>query len=211
MKKLFSIFFVLVIMISVLAYAAAPELTDQQKNELKQYGIMIGDEDGDLHLDDTITRAELAKVICVAGNLDEDKIEKKCTFSDVTADSWAYKYICIASENGIINGYEDGSFKPEDSVSNEEAVKMIVSLLGYGVEADTNGGYPAGYMAAAARRGVITEKMSFGINTAAVRNDIGAMLCGALDIPLMKEEDGMYVIMDGAMYPKETLRINLEK
>ena len=73
MKKLFSIFFVLVIMTSVSAYAAAPALTGQQKNELKQYGIMIGDEDGDLHLDDTITRAELAKVICVAGNLDEEK------------------------------------------------------------------------------------------------------------------------------------------
>lgn len=65
-------------------------------------------------------------------------------------------------------------------------------------------------MAVASRRGVLNGAISFGIDVPAVRNDIGVLVYNALDIPLMKENDGMYVIMDGEMYPKETLRGNFK-
>ena len=48
-------------------------------------------------------------------------------FSDVPSDHWAYQYINDLSNNGVINGYEDGTYKPQDSVTRAEFLKLLVS------------------------------------------------------------------------------------
>lgn len=44
-------------------------------------------------------------------------------------EEWAYTYIENATENGIFEGYEDGSFKPEKQLTHEELTKVIISLM----------------------------------------------------------------------------------
>lgn len=51
-------------------------------------------------------------------------------FNDVDENHWAYDYIKLMSDNGIISGYNDGSFKPNGIVTREEFAKMMVLTLG---------------------------------------------------------------------------------
>ncbi len=188
-------------------------LEDIQKETLYDLGIMVGDETGELHLERTITRAEAAKMICVAGNITpQTAFSEADGFADVSAIHWAFPYICALKEAGIVNGDENGHFNPENEITNEEIVKMIVALLGYTEMAIARGGYPAGYTAQAGVLGV-TKGMQLAVNVPAIRNDVGLMICQALDVPLMvMEEEGIYVISNGKNdVPLRTLRMNLEK
>ena len=93
-----------------------------------------------------ITRAEFAKVIVVAKfgtNVLADATKSK--FKDMEGH-WSIPYVEYASGSGIINGYEDGSFQPEKSVSYAEAVKMIVCALGYGSVVETTNPWYQGYL-----------------------------------------------------------------
>ncbi len=214
MKRKLCIIITVISILLTTVYADATPMNDAQKSDLYNLGIMVGDEDGDLRLTDTITRAEAVKIICTAGNISTDKAYQN-VFPDVAESHWAYKFICAAKSNGIINGDENGNFNPEANITNEEIVKMIVSLLGYDPLAVHSGGYPAGYTMAGTRIGV-TKGMQLDISTPAIRNDVGIMICNALDIPIMMENpyspDGSveYIIMDGATYSEKiTLRIKL--
>ncbi len=48
-------------------------------------------------------------------------------FNDIFEGHWAYEYVNDLSDNGIINGYEDGSFRPNNNVSRAEFIKLITS------------------------------------------------------------------------------------
>jgi|GEM_PF-2384061 len=56
-------------------------------------------------------------------------MEGSLTFSDVKDDNWAYPYINELTEKRVINGYEDGTFKPNDQVTRNEFAKLMTLLL----------------------------------------------------------------------------------
>ena len=105
--------------------------------ELVDDGVLNGYEDGTFKPEGTITRAEFAKVIGVA--IEGTKAlwdAKETRFSDMSGH-WAIPYVAYASNATIINGYEDGTFRPDQPVTYAEAIKMIVCSLGYGPVVDT--------------------------------------------------------------------------
>ncbi len=53
------------------------------------------------------------------------------TFSDVHTSDWFYKDVTSLTQDGIINGFGDGTFRPEDSINVDQFIKLIVSSLGY--------------------------------------------------------------------------------
>ena len=107
----------------------------------------IVEKSDDLRLDDHITRAEVIKMVSVAtGNYDIDHVGISPIFSDVLPTHWAVKYIQTAWENYIIQGYDDNTFRPENSITYNELQKIIVSALGYTQYAEMQGGYPDGYL-----------------------------------------------------------------
>lgn len=212
MKRILFIILTVVQLLTVTAFADGIQLTDAQKDDLYNLGIMTGDENGDLRLNDNITRAEAAKMICVAGNIYLPSNNGEKIFDDVDADHWAYRYIYAAKENKIINGDGNENFNPENNIVNEEIVKMLVCLLGYGEMAEQQSGYPAGYTATAAKIGV-TSNLNLKTKTPATRNDVAIMISNALDIPIMAEksvdEDNntVYVVLDGKDgFPFSTIR-----
>lgn len=202
MKKIFSVILMVMQLLTVTVFADEIQLKDAQKDDLYNLGIMTGDENGDLRLNDNITRAEAAKMICVAGNIYLQTNNGENIFDDVAADHWAYKYIYAAKENKIINGDGNGNFNPESNIINEEIVKMIVCLLGYREMAEQRSGYPAGYTSTAAKIG-ITSNLNLKTKTPATRNDVAIMICNALDVPIMAEkrededDNTVYVVLDG--------------
>ena len=75
--------------------------------------------------DNNISRAELMVMLMKVkyGNLDA---VSSAPFSDVAADHWAAPYIAKAKSLGIVDGYSDGTFKPDSSANRAEALKMIL-------------------------------------------------------------------------------------
>ncbi len=170
---------------------------------LTKLGIVSGDPNGTYRPEDGVTRAEMAKLIaCIQGYGETAKANANTAFTDVPADHWASGYIANASGMGIINGYGDGTFGPEDPVLYEQAVKMIMATLGYTPYAEHNGGYPTGYLAAAQRYDV-SLVANAAVGSEANRGTVAQLLAKAIDTPLMIQNrwstDGTvdYVICDG--------------
>lgn len=185
-------------------------ITQQQAQELKELGIMVGDPDGNMRYEDNITRSEAAKVICVAAKTDIQNIDDTFSFPDVKKDDWEYKYVCALKREGIICGDENGNFNPNAEITNEEIIKMVVNILGYSPLAEQRGGYPAGYTAVASTYG-LTNGLSLEVNTPATRLNVSAIIYRALDTCMMvevaKNDTYEYKILNGENgLPKMTLR-----
>ncbi len=137
MKKVISVLLAAVIAAAGISAVAS---TDDAVESLKNQSVIQGDENGDLNLEDTVTRAELCKMLVTAFKLEKSGMD--ISFTDVQKDHWAYEYIKSAYASGMINGFEDGTFKPESNVTYEQAIKMAMTVSGAQVNAD----YPAGYI-----------------------------------------------------------------
>lgn len=120
------------------AYAEAAEY-------LSDVGIMQGDTNGNFNPDNYVTRAQMAAIICRM--LGETVVSSGSTgFSDVPVSYWANGYIVKATELEIISGYRDGTFRPDNTVTYEQAVKMVIIAAGLSAAAEEQGGYPTGYL-----------------------------------------------------------------
>jgi len=102
--------------------------------ELKDLGIMKG-YSGDMKPDQNITRAELLKIVLEATDTSVSGMTYKGYFNDVGKTDWHWKYVEKAYELGIINGYDDGGFKPNQEINRAEALKIIFE----GFSIDTSG------------------------------------------------------------------------
>ena len=83
-----------------------------------------------------VKRGEMAKMIAyiLNGGTDiGDLYKAACTYADAK-DHWAAGYIAYCDAQDIINGYTDGSYKPNADVTVLEAAKMILCALGYTAE-----------------------------------------------------------------------------
>ncbi len=117
-------------------------------------GIIVGDSNGNFNPNQTVTRAQMAAIICrMLG--ETEGMEKKEDFPDVPTSHWANAYISKAVELGIVSGYKDGTFGPSSNVSYEQAVTMIVRAIGESENAQESGGYPDGFLFVAKERGLL--------------------------------------------------------
>ncbi len=151
---------------------------------LYELGIVKGYEDGELHPEYNITRMEYAALIIRCLGYSGEFSSLETVFSDVPKDSWGAAAVQFAYELGIIDGYGDGRFGPDDNILEVDAVKIIVSALGRGLEAEAEGGYPTGYLSIGKRLGVM-EKLS-GTDAKATRGYVAELLANALDISIVE-------------------------
>lgn len=124
----------LMILVSVVSptFAQTPTLTRDEAIELLQtYSIVQGDQFGNLNLDQTITRAELAKIVVVAmgnGNL-APALASAVRFGD-SKGHWAAGYIEMAARMNLIKGRTDTEFDPQAPVTYAEALTIILRMVG---------------------------------------------------------------------------------
>ena len=103
-----------------------------------------GYSDGSFKPDNKITRAEMASILSIAA---ASKVnEKSALFSDVVSDSWAAEAIAKVTSMGLMRGYSDGSFKPNQLLTRAEIASLLAAFLpdtsptGQGFK-DVNGGW----------------------------------------------------------------------
>lgn len=112
---------------------------------LKDVGIMRGDDQGNFNPNKTVTRAEMATIICnMLG--ETENLTVSDAFTDVPINHWANKYITKAKELGVISGYGNGKFGPNDTVTYAQVLTMLVNSVGLSEIAKQHGGYPDGYI-----------------------------------------------------------------
>jgi uncharacterized repeat protein (TIGR01451 family) len=84
---------------------------------------------------DIITRAEIAAIFARIMDL-EGNVTHASTYSDVTTNFWAAEYIETASKAGVMKGYADGNFKPNQPITRAELATVIARYLGIVREAN---------------------------------------------------------------------------
>lgn len=98
----------------------------QYMEKLAEKSILGGYEDGTIKPDNNLTRAEAAKIIVSAIGLSPSS-NISLGFADSSEiASWSAGYIQVAVEKGIIKGYEDNTFKPNQQVTRKELVVLAV-------------------------------------------------------------------------------------
>ncbi len=91
-------------------------------NQLVASGAIKGYSDGSFKPDNTITRAEFATMLVKAFQL---TTQGGKTFTD-TAGHWARESIATAAANGVVSGYDDDTFRPDDLITREQMAVLIV-------------------------------------------------------------------------------------
>lgn len=179
------------------AFSDVPETASYSNavSALNQLGVITGYEDGTFKPDNDVTRAEFTAMLMRtlgAGNVGSTS-SADLPFTDISDQdsdiSWAIPNINTAYKNGIINGYpEDNTFRPNNNVLFEEAVKMVVCALGYGSNVNTAvEPWYSEYMAQARSIGILKSAQNLGTPGAnASRACIAQMLYDSLEVPLVE-------------------------
>lgn len=148
---------------------------------LSSLGIIRDNESFDPESD--VTRAEMTSLVIRMLGMD-DLGSGRNVFNDVTPKHPSYNDITVAYDMGIINGVDNTAFLPDEPAKYGQAVKMIVCALGYSVQAESLGGYPAGYLSKASVLGILdgVSNKDDGIK----KKDVAVMAANALDVSLLK-------------------------
>lgn len=122
---------------------------------IQALGIITGDSSGDLNLSSPVTRAEFVTMMTAASSYKDSIGEGSgvSLFKDVKSDHWASEYIKLAVEQGWMSGYVDGTFRPDDQITLEEACTALLKMLGYD-SSTLAGSYPSAQLSKASSVGL---------------------------------------------------------
>lgn len=96
-------------------------------NTLASMGILEGIGDNLFAPEKAITRAEFTAIAMRFANLD---VEGENIFTDVSEDAWYYEYVVGSIKYGWINGYPDGTFRPDSTITRAEVTAITNRMLG---------------------------------------------------------------------------------
>ena len=112
---------------------AEPVYEPNWLNTRDHFGYIIGYEDGTIRPDASITRAEVATIFFRL--LTDEARDKFWTetnsYTDVAPTAWYNNAVSTLSRMGILGGYEDGTFRPNASITRAEFAKIAVSFFEY--------------------------------------------------------------------------------
>ena len=169
---------------------------------------VTGYEDNTIKPDNNITRAEAAALISrISSGFDSDKDYDVSKFADVDSGAWFAKNVGYAAENNIVRGYEDGSFRPQNTITREEFAAMICRFMKYDTSASEvfsdvpSEHWAAPYIAAMKANGIISgyEDGSFGLGKNITRAETIAIINRALGRVPNEEKINSYISSNG--YP----------
>ncbi len=154
MKKIISLILICCLtlnIVPVFAYSESVETEGQILSVLSSLNIMNGDENGDFVLDNLVARSEFTKMAVASSKYRNSvsSVSRTSPFHDVPYTYWGASYIKAALGAGFVSGYPDSTFRPEDPVTLEEGVTIVLKLLGYTDDDFKNTIWPFGEMTVA--------------------------------------------------------------
>lgn len=197
MKKVLSLVLAIAMVLSSMSFAFAATFEDVEDkavakavDALSSLGVVNGYEDGTYKPENSVTRAEMVKLLVVAlghGDLAKDS---KSAFSDAQG-KWYDGYAAVAQALGITNGTGAGKFTGEAKIKYTEVITMIMRALGYNdraVNSNRQNVYNAtAYKTTAARLNIL-KGVTFSVDTAN-RGDVALMLYNALEVQVVVPDE----------------------
>ena len=151
---------------------------DRAIEVLKKAGFISGysADSEDFKVEKNVKRSEFASMIVRAKGL-EASAKSLATvptgFKDVPTNHWANGYIAVAKQQGFVNGYTDGTFRPDRQISYQDMATMLTIALG---QAEVGTVYPAGYIVKAQQLGLFNNVNVPAYTDMATRGDVFKML-----------------------------------
>ncbi len=196
------------------AFAGFSDVEDSKAIDVVSgIGIMEGNSDATFSPEANLTRAEFAQIVAdiynygaeddVVAQWKEDyfsdvfKTETdlippevmnqgaSTLYSDVQEGGEYFEAIKLVTRVKAMNGVGNGEFNPDGNLTVEQALKVILTMLGYAYQAESQGGYPNGFIAVAENTDML-DNVKSGHSSYATRDDIANILYNALEIPLMQ-------------------------
>ena len=186
-KKITAIILTLLLVCQVSVFAADEY---DYKKVLQTLGAI--DQNSEFAMDSLLTRAQFAKMAVMISSK-RDFVATNLSvapFVDVTHKHWSAPYVHIAVSNGIINGYVDGTFKPENPIKYEEAITIALKLLGY-TNDDFGASWPNGQLGMADKIG-LTDNFTVSTGKYIDRKDTIKLLYNTLNTP-QKNNSSNYI------------------
>lgn len=135
----------------------------------------------------------LVLLLGLGGNVlatEADEETAPVAFTDVKEGNWYHEYVAEMVKSGIINGYSDGTFRPNASVTWGEALKMVLLYSGYEEQEDASG-----YAALAAEKEILDTKVD--LKTPITRLEVCHLLAKALKMRPSQAESSFKDVKDG--------------
>lgn len=142
LKKRLSGFIILAIALSQFilpqaAFASFPDVTTSYPNYtaiiyLQENGVINGYSDGTFRPDNLVNRAEFLKIIIEGSGINAD-ISAETPFYDISNNAWYAPYVRKAYTSGWIQGYTDGTFRPEQTITKVEALKILGKVQNWAI------------------------------------------------------------------------------
>lgn len=193
-RKWIAVWLSVLLMCTCLLPVGATVFSDLEgdKNEkavhlLSEIGIIKGKTETEYAPGESLTRAEMTTILLRLINMEHKASVGLPVFSDVPAEHWAYHNIMTAHEMKLVNGTSETTFEPDAPVTYAQTVKLLVTLLGYGVKAEALGGYPAGYLITASQLELL-QGVAVQDAEAFTRGEMARLVYNALEIKLFDKE-----------------------
>ncbi len=193
MKKVVSVLLTLSLTLSCMGAAFADTTVsdisgtpyEEAVENLMDKGVFSGYPDGTFKAENPITRAEICSMLvhALAPTQEQLNAAPAGKFSDLSGNHWAADYINYAADNAIVNGYEDGTFRPGNQVTYYEMAAMLINAMGIKAY-ELTGQWPDNYAGKAEELGLfenIVIQGSFDGNAAATRGNVAIMTNRVVD------------------------------
>jgi hypothetical protein len=197
LKKVLALVLVIAMVMGFAVSASATEFSDADQvaeqnatavEVLSALNIINGFPDGTYRPTESVTRAQVAKMIAVAFNNGDESLNElyqnvACGLTDI-GGSWAEGYIKYCYATGIVSGYPDGTFKPENPVTGNELCQIMLNILGYEIDT-TNTPWATAVLAKSNSIGLL-KNVSTAAGSAAPRQEAAQIIYNALTLPIQQ-------------------------
>jgi len=172
-------------------------VTEEEKTGLKEVSIdTSGFTDEIFFMDEVIEDIDFSADVTGSENTIKEETVVQL-FSDVDEENEAFDAIMLANYTNLMTGSGNGKFEPSKNITAKEIAKIFVTMLGYRVEAEYNGGYPNGYWHTALKLKLLNN-ITLSMDDEVTAGQIAKIIYNAFSVKLMKstnlikEEDGTY-------------------
>ena len=189
MKKILTILIAAALCFSCVAYvtpqasAASQDKVNQAGAVLNMMGAIEGDGGSSLGLDDTLTRAQFCKIAVVVMGL-SNKVSQYASytiFPDVLSSDWEAGYVNVAVRYaGIMSGYANGLFQPDETITYGQVITVLVRMLGY-TDDEVGANWPYGHIEKAEEIG-LTDGVSLSANDVITKGEMAVLFMNMLGI-----------------------------
>ena len=193
------------------AFTDIPDDTTQvAAATLQGLGVVSGTSGAPFSPNETLPRAQMCAMAVNAMGL-SDQVStggRKTLFSDVSPSAWYNGYVNVAYGEGLINGYGNGTFGPDDPVTYGQVAAVLLRMLGY-TSAEVGSLWPLDYTDFCDGLG-LSQGLALAPNDSLTRGEAAVLLYRALLENVNGTQQPCYETIDGVSSTAEAILLDTD-